>query len=212
MVADLIMKEETFNNSCCSSQDSWIFESTMSIVRPRRVLEIGFFRGGSAYQFLSNQQNIDFLLSIDPIINVTDSFSGKTKEQLIMDHALEYEAVSNMFKKYKNRFGFLEMSSQDFFANIDLMDMYGDKFFDLIFIDGDHWEDGITNDFQMTLDLKIKYVLVDDWVQPPNGPKSVPTVFHEKFRDKFKPLVSYYRNDFFQNQPIPMVLLENVCT
>ena len=59
-------------------------------------------------------------------------------------------------------------------------------------------------------DLDIKYGLVDDWVQPVGGFKSVPTVWFEEFKDKLKVKTSFYRKDKFQGQHIPMVLVENI--
>jgi Zn-dependent M32 family carboxypeptidase len=59
------------------------------------------------------------------------------------------------------------------------------------------------------LDLNIRYGLVDDWVQPVNGFKSVPTVWHEEFQDKLKVKTAFYREAIFQEQHIPMVLVEN---
>jgi Zn-dependent M32 family carboxypeptidase len=119
------------------------------------------------------------------------------------DFSGEEKAIETISNQFQDRFTFIRKRSQDVRPDLE------GQSFDMIYIDGDHWEDGIRNDFQLMLDLNIRYGLVDDWVQPVNGFKSVPTVWHEEFQDKLKVKTAFYREAIFQEQHIPMVLVEN---
>ena len=69
-------------------------------------------------------------------------------------------------------------------------------------IDGDHWPRGVENDFQLALDLKVDYVIADDFVT------TVEKVYNEKFSNYFKLIKIYDRCDYFMGKPIPMYLLQ----
>lgn len=182
-------------------KDGWIFENVLGFVKPSNILEIGFFRGGSALIMLSLREQA-LLTSVDPVFNVTDQLLGNSRES--GHHDGEYECIEIIKRSFPDRFTFIEKRSQDVFPDLQ------DKVFDFMFIDGDHWEDGARTDFQLALDLKVPHVLVDDWIQPQNSPKATPTVFCEEFQDKFKVKAAFYREDTCQGKHIPMVLLENL--
>lgn len=194
-------KYEEYNLQSCSVpiDDGWIFEMCLNYVDPANILEIGFYKGGSAFIMLSLKDNIT-LTSVDPVKNETSEIEG------ISDFSEEERAIEFIGEEFKDRFTFIRKKSQDVREDLE-----GQKF-DFMFIDGDHWEKGIRNDFQLMIDLGIKYALVDDWVQPQNGPKSVPIVWAEEFKDKLKIKSAFYRKDTFQGASIPMVLLENIST
>tara|TARA_R110002020_G_scaffold92416_9_gene223784 strand:+ start:89 stop:706 length:618 start_codon:yes stop_codon:yes gene_type:complete len=194
-----IQKEyEKLNLASCSvpEEDGWIFEMCLRYIKPKNILEIGFYKGGSAFIMLSLDEEVK-LTSVDPVQNVSTDLIGQT------DFSKEEKAIKTISKRFKDRFTFIRKRSQD------IRDDLKDENFDFIFIDGDHWEDGIRNDFQLMSDLNIKYGLVDDWAQPENGPKSVPTVYQEEFKDKLKIKAALFRKDIFQGGHIPMVLVEN---
>tara|TARA_R100000231_G_scaffold502_1_gene906 strand:- start:410 stop:1027 length:618 start_codon:yes stop_codon:yes gene_type:complete len=198
-IKEIQKKYEEYNLDSCSvpSDDGWIFEMCLNYVKPKSVLEIGFYKGGSAFIMMSLDKNLK-LTSVDPVQNVATEMTGQT------DFSGEEKAIQTICENFPDRFTFIRKRSQDVRPDLE------DQSFDMIYIDGDHWEDGIRNDFQLMLDLDIKYGLVDDFVQPPHGQKSVPTVWAEEFADKLKLKTVFYRKDKFQGQHIPMVLVENI--
>jgi len=162
---DIQKKYEEYQLNSCSIpvDDGWIFEMCLNYVKPKNILEIGFYKGGSAFIMMSLDKNVR-LTSVDPVQNVSSEMEGRT------DFSEEERAIKLISEDFKDRFSFIKKKSQDVRE-----DLKGQEF-DFIFIDGDHWEEGIRNDFQLMLDLNIKYGLVDDWVQPEGGAKSVPVV------------------------------------
>jgi predicted O-methyltransferase YrrM len=192
-------KYEDYNLKSCSVpiDDGWIFEMCLNYVKPKNILEIGFYKGGSAFIMMSLKEDVR-LTSVDPIQNETSEIEGRS------DFSDEERAINLISEEFKDRFTFIRKGSQN--VREDLKDQK----FDFMYIDGDHWEKGIRNDFQLMIDLGIKYALVDDWVQPQRGPKSVPTVWAEEFKDKLKIKSAFYRKDAFQGSHIPMVLVENM--
>ena len=198
-ILEIQKKYEEYNLDSCSvpADDGWIFEMCLNYIKPKNVLEIGFYKGGSAFIMMSLDENLK-LTSVDPVQNVATEMTGQT------DFSGEEKAIETICENFSDRFTFIRKRSQDVRPDLE------GQSFDMIYIDGDHWEDGIRNDFQLMLDLDIKYGLVDDWVQPVGGFKSVPTVWFEEFKDKLKVKTSFYRKDKFQGQHIPMVLVENI--
>ena len=197
---DHIQKEyEELDLDSCSApeSDGWIFDACLKYIQPKNILEIGFYKGGSAFIMLSLDEKLK-ITSVDPVENVSTQMQRRT------DFSGEERAIKLVSEKFKDRFTFIRKRSQDIREDLK------DEKFDFIFIDGDHWEDGIRNDFQLMLDFNIRYGLVDDWVQPINGPKSVPTVHNEEFRMKLKEKAVFFRKGIFQGTPIPMVLVENM--
>jgi len=192
-------------DSCSTAQDEgWIFDMVLGWIKPKEILEIGFYRGGSAFLMLSlSEANVP---SIDPIFNITDEILGRSVQDQYEIHEREFASVEKIQLEFKERFKFYQKSSLDIRPDLE-----GNKF-DFMFIDGDHCEVGARNDLQLCLDLGIRYALVDDWVQPENYPKTTPTIFGEEFWDKFKVLTVFYRNATYDNKRIPMVLLENITT
>lgn len=190
-------------DSCSNAEsEGWIFETVLNLVKPKNILEIGFYRGGSSFLMLSLCDAK--LTSIDPIFNDTDLYLGRKKEDEFLIHAKEFESVDKIKKEFGDRFNFVRKRSDD-----ELPEILGQQF-DLMFCDGEHREDGPRTDFNLALNLGIKYILADDWVQPPNYPKTTPTIWREEFSDKLKPLASFYREAMFMGSPIPMVLLKNM--
>lgn len=190
-------------DSCSNStSEGWIFDAVLNLVKPKNILEIGFYRGGSA--FLMMRLSEAFLTSIDPIYNETDDQLGRSAEDKYKIHAKEFECVEKIKDEFGGRFTFIQKRSDDKLPEIE------NKKFDLMFCDGEHREDGPRTDFNLALKLKIPFILADDWVQPQNYPKTTPTIWREEFSDKLKPMASFYREAFYNGSPIPMVLLKNM--
>jgi hypothetical protein len=159
---------------------------TLNIVKPKNILETGFFAGASAFMwlYLSDAK----LTSVDPMKNLYEANTPHTGKK---------ENIQKLKDAFPNRFTFLEKDSRL------IRDDIKNEHFDLMFIDGDHWESGIINDFSIAIEKKIEWVLVDDFVT------SVEKVYFEKFRDYFlAPIRIYPRKDLFQGNPIPIVLLK----
>lgn len=168
-------------------EDAWIFQDVIDIVKPNEILETGFFQGLSSLIFLYfSHANVT---SVDPMINLYQPW---------VKHDGKIENVQKLKDAFPNRFAFYQKSSS--VVRPDLVN----KKFDLFFVDGDHWPDGITNDLQMALDLRIPYILVDDFVT------DVERVYNEKFNHSFEEIKRYDRCDFFMGKPIPMVLFKTI--
>jgi len=199
------MQEDYANlgiDSCSvPEKDAWIFQSAISAIKPSNVLEIGFYKGGSAFIMLSLDEKVN-LTSVDPIDRLPSELFHAPD---LKEYDKKLEAVEKVKEKFGDRFTFIRKHSQNVRPDLE------GQSFDMIFIDGDHWESGVRNDLQLVLDLKIKYALVDDWLQPKQMMKSVPVVYAESFADKFKIKAVFYREGISCNgSPIPVVLLENL--
>lgn len=165
--------------------DAQFIADTLSIVQPKNILEVGFFRGSSAYMWLHLSDAK--LTSVDPMVNL---YEPGVKHDGLPENAEKLKTA------FPGRFTFIQKDSKVVYPDI------ADQKFDLMFIDGDHWVNGIRSDFNLALKLGIPWVLVDDFVT------SVLEVYSNEFRDKFLPPVRVYpRKDLFQGQPIPIVLL-----
>jgi len=173
---------------CFSWENESVFlADTLSIVNPRNILETGFFAGSSAFMWLYlSDAN---LTSVDPMENLYDPS---------VKHDGKLENVDRLKAAFPNRFTFLKKDSK-----VVRPDLAGKKF-DLMFIDGDHWEAGIRNDFQLAIDLDIPWILVDDFVT------SVADMYKNEFQNEFFPVRFYPRTDLFMGKPIPLVLLKRV--
>lgn len=120
------------------------------IVEPRNILEIGFNLGYSASVWLHFTDAT--LTSVD---------NGDRSEL--------FEAAKVLKKRYPQRFEFIHKDSQEVYKTI-----MGSKF-DLIFIDGDHTEAGVTHDIGLAGQLKIPYLCFDDYL-PKYGPGTQPSI------------------------------------
>lgn len=166
--------------------EAMILADVINIVKPQNILETGFFGGSSAFMwlYLSNAK----LTSVDPMKNLYDESQQHTGFK---------ENVGKLQYIFPQRFKFLEKDSR-----LIRDDIKGEKF-DLMFIDGDHLESGIANDFDLAIENNIPWVLVDDFVT------SVAKVYVEKYQERFLPPVRIYnRKDTFEGKPIPIFLLK----
>jgi hypothetical protein len=157
----------------------------IQIVQPKSILETGFFAGASAFMNLWLSEAC--VTSVDPV----ESLHGPAEK-----HDGKIENVDKLKVAFPGRFTFLRKDSR-----LIRPDVAGQSF-DLMFIDGDHSEDGIRNDFQLAIDLNIPWILVDDFVT------SVAEVYGKEFQHEFFPVRIYPRKDQFAGKPIPIVLLK----
>lgn len=182
------MKDLGIREGCLHwGNDAPFLADTLQIVRPSNILEIGYFSGGSAAMFLHLGDSR--LTSVDPMVdlmNPTAEFCGSL------------ESVDRLKTAFPDRFSFIQKDSK-----LVRPDLAGQRF-DLAFIDGDHSEAGVRNDFQLAIDLGIQWILVDDFVT------SVNYVYQNEFKSQFMPVRVYPRRDQFMGQPIPIVLLRRV--
>lgn len=114
----------------------WVFDR----VKPKKIFEIGFNGGHSARMFLE-------MFRGDPDFRVHSVD--------ICNH--EYtEEIARELEKEDPRFSFQKISSHDLIGE----DIKG---YDLLFIDGDHTEEGVRNDLFLGAEADIPYMLVDDY-------------------------------------------------
>lgn len=164
--------------------DGPFLADALQISQPKNILEIGYFCGGSAAMWLHLSDAK--LTSVDPMINLYDPN---------VKHDGSIESVGRLKAAFPDRFTFIQKDSK-----VVRPDLLGQRF-DLAFIDGDHMDIGIRNDFQLAIDLDIPWVLVDDFVT------NVLDIYQREFTSEFFPVRIYPRKDLFQGQPIPIVLL-----
>ena len=123
-----------------------------NMTNPSSILEIGFRRGNSALMWLLNSSAT--LLSID-----IEEFP--TKSIQLLESTL------------KDRFSYRQCDSQ----NLNL-----DSTYDLIFLDGDHTFKGLQRDVEMSLKLKPKHLVFDDY-------------FHNDHHEDMKKVIEIYNKN-----------------
>ena len=107
----------------------------------KSILEIGFNIGYSASMWLEfDYDKKSTLTSVDIGIH--------------KDTEAAAAAVKNL---HKERFSFILSDSKKVKKQLQ------GQLFDLAFIDGDHTHQGVQNDIQSCINLKIPYLLFDDW-------------------------------------------------
>lgn len=164
-----------------------IFAQVLNIVSPRSILEIGFFKGHSAFMWLA--QSSASLISVDPMKCLYDENTP---------HEGDKTAPQRLQDLYGPRFSFIEKASRD------VCDDLKGKRFNLLFMDGGHWVDDVRNDFQLALDLGIDWILADDFIT------DVKAVYEAEFKHRYFIVSTFNREDLHEGQPIPMVLLRRI--
>lgn len=116
------------------------FRDTIEIIKPKKILEIGFNMGHSAAMWLNLSGA--YLYSVD-ISKKDETFEGG----------------ECLYSQFASRFEYRIISSGDHFLRLKNMVIP----FDLCFIDGAHDEESIINDIELCKRLMIPYLLFDDW-------------------------------------------------
>lgn len=124
---------------CITYDVAYGFNEVVNIVNPRSILEIGFNAGASALLFLMLKPRIHY-----------DSVD-------IVENKKSIEYLSKNF----SHFYFVNKNSLDIIPGEDLLFKY-----DLVFIDGDHSEEGVKKDIEKSLLFNPKYILLDDFKHP----------------------------------------------
>ena len=114
------------HTACCKSKIKFINE-VLQKYRPKRVCEIGFNGGHSASIFLSDK-NVKHLHSFD-----------------LCDHKYSQKSIEYIKKNFKNRFS---LTCGD---STKTVPKYNGQKFDLVFIDGGHYNDIPNQDIINTL-------------------------------------------------------------
>lgn len=114
-----------------------IFRRIYNKTKPKRVLEIGFNAGHSAYLWLNNFPEVTYH-SVD-----------------ICFHEYTEECANKMQALYPN-FSFTKIDSRLLTPNY--MSAY-----DMIFIDGDHYPTTFRKDFDTARKSGVRWILVDDY-------------------------------------------------
>lgn len=133
------------------------FREVLEIANPSSICEIGFNIGGSALMFLSINPELRYD-SVDIINNVKPAMF--------------------IYKKF-NKF---------YFHNIDSKSIISQKAtflpeYDLVFIDGNHEDDAVVSDIEVSLGFNPKYILLDDYRHLSHNIESIVT---EKYKDKLE--------------------------
>jgi hypothetical protein len=117
-------------------------KETIELTGCARVLEIGFNLGwGSALWInLIKDEHSKYVCSVD----ISD------KDETLM-------AANFLEHKYGPRFDFIHCDSKRVWY------LLAGRYYDLCFIDGAHDEESVHNDIQLAIDLRIPYILFDDW-------------------------------------------------
>lgn len=114
------------------------------LVKPKKMLEIGFNMGYGAMMWLHSSDTE--LVSLD-----------------ISDKEETLAAAKLVDERNPNRFKFVLSDSREAYEKLK------DHQFDLIFIDGDHTLPYVISDIELALRLGIKNICFDDWL-PQFGP------------------------------------------
>lgn len=115
-----------------------IIRDILKITNPISILEIGLNAGHSSYFWLS-ESNAN-ITSVDICI-----------------HSYAVIAAAYLNKLFPNRFTFYPVDSKK------CLSLILENKYDLIFIDGEHSEQGITNDIYIAKELNIPYIFIDDY-------------------------------------------------
>jgi len=115
-----------------------IFQDVIERVNPQSILEVGFFKGGSAFFWLSFSNAR--LLCVDSM-----RWEG-----------CSIENIKKLIDLFPERFAFIGESSTKVYSKLR------NVYFDLFFIDGGHTSDLVINDIQLGIDLNIPYLFLDD--------------------------------------------------
>jgi hypothetical protein len=121
------------------------FRTVLDIVKPKRVFEIGLCVGASA-SFVLHLSDA-YVFSVD-----------------VSDRDETVNAGLTLKDVFPDRFDFEIVDSGTILERMKTHDPY-----DMIYIDGDHEEAGVTKDIQMAIDLNIPYIFFDD-IMPNYGP------------------------------------------
>lgn len=139
-------------DSCVS-----MIEEVIKTSNPKEILEIGTHLGHSSCLFLSiSQANVT---SVDIGHNWVEWEHGYDDWHTPRQGGGLKDVVSTLSNEFPNRFRFIIGGS----TSPETINKFSDRKYDLIFIDGDHSYDFVKKDIKTAIDLKIPYILLDDF-------------------------------------------------
>lgn len=146
-----------------------VFYEILEISQPDTLLEIGFNAGASALLFLMIDSGI-YMESIDIVDN------EKSSEFL--------------FKSYGHLL--IQINSSNIFPDEGFLESH----YDLIFIDGDHYEEAVIRDIQNSLKFTPKYLLFDDVRHPSHS--YIERIITEDFKEQLEMVKLWEFNDIWK--------------
>lgn len=172
----------------CSNPGSHgkIFEEILKLIKPKNILEIGFFTGASATMWLELTKDLNTkLTSVDPFLDnsTNDYLHSVGRPEEIGEVKVQLASVDTIYNNYKDRFRFVHKRSLAAAIDGDL----SEEKYDLCFIDGEHSEAYVTMDLNICLALKIPFILLDDYNEMYNGVR----IALAKMKNRFLPLREY---------------------
>ena len=145
-------KSINYNEKWFCNNLNYLTVNFKTVKNVKKILEIGSYEGRSAIFFLKNFSNSN--------ISCVDTWSGSDEHnsfnfQLIeknFDFNTSFYQSNNLLRKYK-------MTSNDFFKK-------NDKYFDLIYVDGDHSSDQVKIDLINSWNVLKKggFLVLDDYM------------------------------------------------
>ena len=144
----------------CTQKSFDAFQECYSLVRPKRVLEIGTHAGGSALMTLAFTDAS--ILSVDIGVNwITPEHSFATWGQESEEGGLAQ--VSNVLgTHFPGRVTLLIGDSTALGTRMIIKERHEKEPFDLAFVDGDHSYDFVREDIRFAKSLGIKDIILDD--------------------------------------------------
>ncbi len=138
-----------------------ILEDILQLTQVKSILEIGFNCGFSSLGWLLS--GVHYIQSID--------IAGSTNGAYFLKN------------NFKDRFNFLRKDSTL------LKYEHLNRDFDMVFIDGNHSQEGVANDIEKALLFNPKYILFDDYLHVGHGQDIMEAVL--RFKGKIELLKEY---------------------
>lgn len=113
-------------------------EYTKENLNPKRVLEIGTFKGESMQLFKDYLGEDITFITIDPWTKIQWSTE--------IDHKVKLDFAGNFEQSTNEKILQMENVGKMKFKSDDIHEMFADGYFDMIYIDGDHSYEAVRND------------------------------------------------------------------
>ena len=149
----------------------------------KNYIEIGI-QNGNFTEFILNNTNLEHVIGIDPFLPCNGKECGwsHSHDVLIADQETQSKTKLHTLKKlsrFGNKFQFFEMTSYEYGLTLK------DESLDIVFIDGDHSEDGVYQDLDIFYKKLRKGGLLVGHDYGGNFGRSEPVVQVKSAVDKF---------------------------
>jgi hypothetical protein len=128
-----------------------IFKFCQKKCKPTSVLEIGFHIGHSTTYMLEIFSDLESMMSISPVKEVTGKPDDRVPDEVRSDMA------KYLSENYRGKFQWIPGTTSE------LSEKLYNYFFDFALVDGNHHEIKATIDVKLCEDIAIPYILVDNW-------------------------------------------------